>query len=287
MLKQRIITALVLLALLLPALWADSPEPFALLTLIMISAGAWEWARMNACSPLQSWLSGILALLICAGLWHGELLTQSLAVTWLITGALWVMVGAWMLARGVPGWSQWPKTWRWLGGMSALCLAWLALAQARWIGPNFLLSVMVLVWAADVFAYFAGRALGGRWVKSRLAPTLSPGKTWEGVAGGMLGVLCISTAWIQADAHFGWTVTSLHTRLWQQGWWFWLTALVFLTAMSVVGDLIESLIKRSAGFKDSSGLLPGHGGVLDRVDALLPILPLAMMLINWIPLQTF
>jgi len=171
-------------------------------------------------------------------------------------------------------------------GLLALWGTWVAVAQARAVGINFLLSAMVLVWAADVAAYFAGRGLGGRFFTRKLAITISPGKTWEGVAGGMLGVLCISTAWIQADAHFGWTVTSLHTRLWQQGWWFWLAALVFLTAMSVLGDLIESLIKRSAGFKDSSGLLPGHGGVLDRVDALLPILPLAMMLISWAPSQT-
>jgi phosphatidate cytidylyltransferase len=114
-----------------------------------------------------------------------------------------------------------------------------------------------------------------------LAVSISPGKTWEGVWGGMAGVLFVSLCWIQADQYFEFSDTSFHNRLWRQGWWFWLAALVFMTTMSVVGDLVESLIKRSAGLKDSSGLLPGHGGILDRVDALLPTLPLAMMIMSW------
>jgi len=281
MLKQRIITALILLALLLPALFATQPEPFAFLTLILIAAGAWEWGRMNGLGPKAAMLSGALGLAGGVMFWHSGWMRQPLATLWLLTGAAWVLLGAWMLRRGVAGWAQWPMALRWPLGLTALCLAWLALAQARWTGPNFLLSVLVLVWAADVFAYFAGRALGGRWVKVKLAATLSPGKTWEGVAGGLLGVLLVSLLWVQADRYFDSTVPSFFTRLWQQGGWFALAALVFMTAMSVVGDLLESLIKRSAGVKDSSGLLPGHGGVLDRVDALLPTLPLAMMLVSW------
>ncbi len=281
MLKQRIITALVLLALLLPALFASQPEPFALLTLVLIAAGAWEWARMNGLGRMASVASGILTLGVCAVMWWGGWLQQGWAVLWLLVGTVWVLLSAWMLLRGVAGWSQWPVALRWTMGSMALCLAWLAMAQARWLGPNFLLSVLVLVWAADVFAYFAGRALGGRFITAKLAPAISPGKTWEGVMGGMLGVLIVSMCWVQADLYFQFTVPSFHSRLWHQGWWFWLAALVFMTAMSVVGDLVESLIKRSAGVKDSSGLLPGHGGVLDRVDALLPTLPLAMMLVSW------
>ena len=281
MLKQRIITALLLLALLLPALFASQPEPFALFTLILITAGAWEWGRMNGLGRMASLLSGALGLAGCAALWWGGAIIQAAAQLWLLAGAAWVLLGAWMLLRGVAGWAQWPVALRWPLGLVALCLAWLALAQARWMGPNFLLSVLVLVWAADVFAYFAGRALGGRWIKAKLAASISPGKTWEGVWGGMAGVLLVSLCWIQADRYFEFTVPSFHTRLWQQGAGFWLDALVFMTTMSVVGDLVESLIKRSAGVKDSSGLLPGHGGVLDRVDALLPTLPLAMMLVAW------
>jgi phosphatidate cytidylyltransferase len=281
MLKQRIITALILLALLLPAIFATSPQPFAFLTLLLIAAGAWEWGRINGCGRIQSLISGAIALGLCAFMWQSGWIEQATTIVWLLTGSAWVLIGAWMLLRGVAGWSQWPIALRWPLGISALCLAWLAMAQARWMGPNFLLSVLVLVWAADVFAYFAGRALGGRWIHSKLAPSLSPGKTWEGVWGGMVGVLLVSFCWIWADTAIPLNVPSFHTRLWQQGWWFWLAALVFMTAMSVVGDLVESLIKRSAGVKDSSGLLPGHGGVLDRVDALLPTLPLAMMLVSW------
>jgi phosphatidate cytidylyltransferase len=160
----------------------------------------------------------------------------------------------------------------------ALWLAWVAVVQARMAGINFLLSILVLVWVADVFAYFAGRALGLKFTRSKLAPSISPGKSWEGVWGGMAGVLVLALAWSWADRHFGAAVPSFYSLLLARGAWFLLLAVVFMAAMSVVGDLVESLVKRSVGVKDSSGLLPGHGGVLDRVDALLPTLPLAMML---------
>ena len=179
---------------------------------------------------------------------------------------------------GVPVWQRLPAVLRWLTGLALLVLAWLALIRAHRMGVNFLLSLLVLVWAADVVAYFAGRALGGRIFHRKLAPSISPGKTWEGAIGGFLGVLLIAALWIVWDQGHLQLEPSLHTRLWSKGVWFALPAWVFLTAMSVVGDLVESLVKRSAGVKDSSGLLPGHGGVLDRVDALLPTLPLAMLL---------
>ncbi|KAF1056747.1 MAG: Phosphatidate cytidylyltransferase [Variovorax sp.] len=157
-------------------------------------------------------------------------------------------------------------------------MAWLAAVQARLIGINFLLSILVLVWVADVFAYFAGRAFGLKFTRRKLAPAISPGKSWEGVWGGMAGVVVLALAWVWADASAQAAVASLYSRLATRGWWLLLLGVVFLAAMSVVGDLVESLIKRSAGVKDSSRLLPGHGGVLDRVDALLPTIPIAMML---------
>lgn len=123
-----------------------------------------------------------------------------------------------------------------------------------------------------------GRAFGLRFTRNKLAPSISPGKSWEGVWGGLAGVLCLAVAWVAADRYFQADVASFYTRLYSAGWWFLAIAVVFMVAMSVAGDLVESLIKRSAGVKDSSGLLPGHGGVLDRVDALLPTLPLALML---------
>jgi phosphatidate cytidylyltransferase len=162
--------------------------------------------------------------------------------------------------------------------MLVLFLAWLAVAQARVQGINFLMSVLTLVWVADSFAYFAGRAWGGKFTANKLAPSVSPGKSWEGVWGGVVGVFLLAMTWVWADSHWQSTVPSFYSRLHGQNLVLMAIALLFLTAMSVVGDLIESLIKRSAGVKDSSGLLPGHGGVLDRVDALLPTLPIAMML---------
>jgi phosphatidate cytidylyltransferase len=127
---------------------------------------------------------------------------------------------------------------------------------------------------ADVAAYFGGKA----WGRRKLAPTISPGKSWEGVWGGMAGVLVLAGVWAALDAIWQAPVASLYTRLAGRGIALLVIGAAFLAAMSVVGDLVESLVKRSAGVKDSSQLLPGHGGVLDRIDALLPTLPLALML---------
>jgi phosphatidate cytidylyltransferase len=195
-------------------------------------------------------------------------------VLWLILGGAWVLLGAWMLKSGVAGWSLVPKWLRIVLGVFLIAAAWLAVAQARVLGINFLLSTLVLVWAADIGAYFAGRAFGRR----KLALSISPGKSWEGVWGGMLAVLLVALAWRWADVSIVLGNPSLFTRLASFGMPLFVVALLFLCAMSVVGDLVESLVKRSAGAKDSSNLLPGHGGVLDRLDALLPAVPLAMML---------
>jgi phosphatidate cytidylyltransferase len=278
MLKQRIITAVVLLAILLPALFWPSPIPFAVVTLALIAAGAWEWGRLNKLGMTGSVLTALACLLLCAGAWLTGLLDRQLPVLWSVAGAAWVLAGAWLLRAGVAGWPHIPRPVRLVVGVLALWLAWLAVAQARATGINFLLSVLVLVWVADIAAYAAGRAFGLKFTKNKLAPTISPGKSWEGVWGGMAGVLVLAVAWTMADRAWQAGVPSLYTRLAGGGWWLLVIAAVFLASMSVLGDLVESLIKRSAGVKDSSNLLPGHGGVLDRVDALLPTLPLAMML---------
>jgi phosphatidate cytidylyltransferase len=205
---------------------------------------------------------------------------MSLGLVWMATGAAWVLLAVWLLAVGVPAWAKVPRAMRLGGGLLALWAAWLAVVQARMLGINFLFSVMVLVWAADVFAYFAGRTLGGRLFTRKLAPTISPGKTWEGAIGGLIGVVVCAYVWQRLDAHQSMESLSLYSRIADQGQGFLVLVLLFMVAMSIVGDLLESLFKRSAGVKDSSGLLPGHGGVLDRIDALLPILPLAMMFVT-------
>ena len=286
MLKQRIITALVLLAILLPALFWPTPAPFAVVALILIAAAAWEWGRLNGLAQAGSVAAAAACLLLCAASWYAGLLGRPVPLLWSVAGALWVLAGAWLLRAGVAGWPGMPRALRLAGGVIALWLAWLAVAQAREIGVNFLLSILVLVWVADISAYFAGRTFGLKFTKNKLAPSISPGKSWEGVWGGMLGVLVLALVWTAADRASGATVPSLYTRLAGAGWWLLVIAALFLAAMSVVGDLVESLVKRSAGAKDSSKLLPGHGGVLDRVDALLPTLPLAMMLASVASLTT-
>ena len=278
MLLPRILTAPVLLAILLPALFAASPEPFIGLTLLFIAAAAWEWARLNGVTGARALATGVLCAALCAGLWSTGVVARPLPWVWIVAGAAWVLGGIGLLGRGVAGWPRLPRALRWALGLAMLCTAWLALAQARRVGVNFLLSVLVLVWAADIFAYFAGRALGGRFTHGRkLAPGISPGKSWEGVWGGMLGVLVVGACWIAYDRAHPEAAPSLYSRLHEFGLAGLVLGIVFLAAMSVVGDLIESLVKRSAGMKDSSQLLPGHGGVLDRIDALLPTLPLAML----------
>ncbi|MDP1534536.1 MAG: phosphatidate cytidylyltransferase, partial [Rubrivivax sp.] len=183
--------------------------------------------------------------------------------------------GAVALRGGPAAWPQLPRSARWLIGLLVLWAAWLALGHARQIGINFLLSVFCLVWMADIAAYFGGRALGRR----KLAPAISPGKSWEGVWSGMAGVLLLALLWLWIDQRYDVDSASLYTRLQAGlGWAGAVAAIAALAGMSVVGDLVESLVKRAAGAKDSSRLLPGHGGVLDRVDALLPVLPIAMAL---------
>ena len=283
MLKQRVITALILLAILLPALfYSGSSVPFAVLMLVFMAAGAWEWGRLNGFGQAGSLVLGAICTAMCAGSWWAGWLDQSLTTVWLIAGALWVLGGVLMLRAGVAGWPHIPSAVRLVGGVLALWLSWMAVVQARNIGINFLMSVLVLVWVADVFAYFAGRTFGLKFTKNKLAPSISPGKSWEGVWGGMLGVIVLALVWSWADRHYGASVLSFYSVLQSRGLWFLLLAAVFMAAMSVVGDLVESLIKRSVGVKDSSGLLPGHGGVLDRIDALLPTLPLAMMLSSFV-----
>ena len=276
MLKQRVITALVMLAILLPALFYKTPAPFCALALLMVAAGAWEWGRLNALGSIGSLGLSAVCVVACGLSWSAGLLETPLPLLFAIGGATWVLAGSWLLRTGVAGWPRIPKILRLVGGVAALWLAWLAISQARVMGTEFLLSILLLIWVADIFAYFSGRTFGGKFSKGKLAPAISPGKSWEGVWGGMIGVVALSLVWFLFGGN------TLYSQIAQRhGIALMLLAVVFMAAMSVVGDLVESLIKRSAGVKDSSGLLPGHGGVLDRVDALLPTLPLAMMLVSF------
>ncbi|HEX2541313.1 MAG TPA: phosphatidate cytidylyltransferase [Caldimonas sp.] len=279
MLRQRVATALVLLALLLPALIAEKVWPFAVLSLLAFAAGGWEWARLNDAGRQAVPLGVGLGLACVLALWAGWT-TSAPRVAWWVAMGAWVLGGAWVLSRGVAGWPHVPRAIRIGVGLVALWTAWLAMANAKAGGLNFILSIFFLVWAADIFAYFGGRAFG----KRKLAPAISPGKSWAGVWSGMLGALLVAGTWVFIDGRGMTYYDSLYTLVNER-----LTSIglalvvVFLVAMSVVGDLFESLVKRSAGAKDSSGLLPGHGGILDRLDALLPVFPIALALASLSP----
>lgn len=275
MLRQRIATALVLVAILGWALFASQPWPFTLLTLIMIAAAAWEWARLNQLPSLWAVVVGLAVAMAGVATLNSGWQSQAPPLLWWGVAAVWAAGSFVALRSGPAAWPQLPRSARWLLGAIALWAAWLALVHARAIGINFMLSVLSLVWMADIAAYFGGRAFG----KRKLAPSISPGKSWEGVWSGLVGVLVLAAVWIVLDRRYGFDGPSLHTRLLDQvGVVGLVLALSVMAAFSVIGDLIESLVKRAAGAKDSSRLLPGHGGVLDRVDALLPVLPLAMAL---------
>ena len=272
MLKQRILTALVLLAFLLPALVVKTPWPFALLTLVVMAAAGWEWVRLNGGGSLSVPLGVVLGAACGLALWAGWV-EAAPRLAWWIAMAVWVLGGVWVLRGGVAAWPRLSRAVRWAIGLVALWTAWLAFANAKAIGLNFILSVFCLVWSADICAYAGGRAFGRR----KLAPGISPGKSWEGVWSGMLGALAVAAIWLAVDATGYVDSSSLYQVVAAHlGYAGLALVVVFLVAMSVVGDLFESLVKRSAGAKDSSGLLPGHGGLLDRVDALLPVFPIAL-----------
>ena len=272
MLKQRIATAAVLLVLLLPALVASAEWPFAALALVALSAAGWEWARLNQAGALAVPLGIVLGIACAAGFYAGWGSSAPPGIWWLAMSA-WVLGATWALRGGVAGWQRLPRQLRWAIGLLALWTAWLALVNARAVGLNFILSVFALVWTADVFAYFGGRAFGRR----KLAPAISPGKSWEGVWSGTAGALLVAAAWLLMDRRVGTDSPSVYSLVAAQlGFAGLALVVVFLVAMSVVGDLFESLVKRSAGAKDSSALLPGHGGILDRIDAVLPVFPIAL-----------
>lgn len=275
MLKQRLITALVLLAVLIAALLAPRPEFFGALTLVFVAIGGWEWSRLNGMAGTYAYVLGVLVAVICMLMGYFGVVSQLPAALWLIAASLWLVGAPVILKGGGQLWLSIPQAVRWGLGVFVLCLAWAALWSAKLMGNNFLLSVLFLVWIADSGAYFGGKALGRR----KLAPSISPGKSWEGAVCGLMAVFVLAYVWIVLDRSFSFSSQSIFTIILYK--WSWLGLLiltVLMTVMSVVGDLFESLMKRSVGIKDSSQILPGHGGVLDRTDALLPVLPIAIAL---------
>lgn len=279
MLGQRVLTAVVLLALLVPALLSSDQRAFLLLTLLLISAAGWEWARLNACTGIGAAGWGVLVAVLCISAWMwNQLAPPHLALAWLMFALAWVMGVARMLHLGVPGWQRLHPVPRRILGVVVLTAAWLGMAQAHALGAAFLLSAMSLVWVADIAAYFGGH----RWGRRKLAPTVSPGKTWEGAACGLVAVVLWGGLWFGLEQRGLIAGPSLYGMMFEgYGTGAAVLALAALAALSVMGDLFESLVKRAAGAKDSSRLLPGHGGVLDRIDAMLGVFPAVALIIAW------
>ncbi|RDU99559.1 phosphatidate cytidylyltransferase [Trinickia dinghuensis] len=273
MLKARVITAVVLLAVFLPVMLFAPVAAFGALLAFALVLAAWEWARLLGLPGLAPVAYAVVAALALAastrlglGAHAARPLLEAAAVFWILAGPF-VLVRRPTLAHG---------PWRLflvVAGLVVLVACWHALVAARILGVSFVLSVMLVVWLADIGAYFAGKAFG----KHKLAPAISPGKTWEGAIGGWLAVMIATIAVMASHMLAPTLVSALGERM---GPVRMLLVLTVLVAFSIVGDLFESMLKRQAGVKDSSALLPGHGGVLDRIDALLPVLPLAMLLIG-------
>lgn len=279
MLKQRIITAVLLLLVLLLTLFAPVPWLFQLLMAAVMACASWEWARLSSFGERAALLWAVVAAAGCACMGYlGWPQSSSDAVRWFLSGVslLWLLLGPWLLYQGVGVWQRIPRGVRMLAGLCVLCAAWLAAVQLHGrYGVWYLLSVLALIWVADIAAYAFGRTFG----KRKLAPAISPGKSWAGAIGGVGSVVAFAAmcaAWLPLASYPADMVR-------KAGWLALLLVAVVLAVLSIVGDLAESLMKRSMGFKDSSQLLPGHGGVLDRIDALLPVLPVALVLVLWLP----
>lgn len=257
MLKARILTALLLLPVFLAALFY-LPNPYwALLMLGMVLAGAHEWANIAGFSAPRGWIYVLLTLL--AGLLLLPEANRPGILGYGIAFAFWlILVPLWLFRQ----WRGQNPVLLGLTGWVVLLPTWLALVELRDLGAGLLLGLMAVVWIADTAAYFAGRRFG----KHKLAPAISPGKTWEGVAGAFVGVTLYGAVWAMSDSS---------AAPFRSGMPFGLLLLWVLTMFSILGDLFESWAKRVGGVKDSGKLLPGHGGVLDRIDALTAVLPLA------------
>jgi phosphatidate cytidylyltransferase len=262
MLKTRLLTSLTLLGTFLLALFLLPDTLWALLMLAIVSIGLWEWGGLGQFSTKGRATYTGLAVLLGGFLVFADLVDlaylRPLVLFWgiLIATVFWLVVcPIWLISR----YQVKHRFLMALAGWLVIGPLWLALVSLRNIDPRLLLGLIAVIWIADTAAYFTGKRFG----KHKLAPQISPGKTWEGVIGAWIGV-------------------SLYALLLCLifGFDFWLIAAVWgITVLSIMGDLLESLMKRQAKLKDSSNLLPGHGGLLDRIDGLTSSLPLAAFFI--------
>ena len=271
MLKTRVITAIVLLAVLLPILFLLPPIYVGVFFLVAVFAAAWEWSRLlTPQAGRAAWLYAIFCLVIILFLFAMQNVAWQFALL-LLAVIFWFFLAPFILAKGMSVSLQKLRPFYIVLGFILLPATWFALLYLCELGLVFLLSTMALVWVADIGAYFVGKAFG----KRKLAAQISPGKSIEGAIGGFLlcygyALLCVFYLPFESTIFGAWAI--------RFGWVPMFLMVTVLTAFSIFGDLFESQLKRMAGVKDSSHLLPGHGGVLDRVDALIPTMPIAALL---------
>lgn len=266
MLKQRVLTALVLIPIALWGFFYLEGIHFAIFVGAVVALGAWEWAKLIGLEETNCRIGyAIVCIIILSLLWC----FPSLAKLVVLLGFIWWGF-AWLLVAGFP---ETAKYWkysaaRYFIGLLILVPAWqglILLKQGNEHGNWVIFSIMLFVWAADIGAYFAGKKFG----KDKLAPKVSPGKSWQGFWGGLLAAIIVGF------------IIYCNTHLLDGKLLLGLICLVILVIFSVLGDLTESMFKREAGLKDSSNLLPGHGGILDRIDSLTAAVPVAVLLL-WV-----
>lgn len=288
MLKQRIITALILAPAAISAIFYLSLFNFAAIMLVVMAIGAWEWGPLMGCASKRYRIAFVsITSILIATLWFLIPLEQLWdAPKHLIEQAnivLWLAVAWWLLSAGLTFlYPRCSKFWsshrsvRGLFGWLTLVPTWLAFMALRtseyqvdsYHGAQLLMFLFLMVWSADVGAYFVGKSIG----KRKLLPNVSPGKTLEGFLGGVV-FACIMVA--IAGYFIDWTMAQYRIVI---------PVTILITTISVLGDLNESMFKRQAGVKDSGTILPGHGGILDRIDSLTataPIYALCYAYLGW------
>ena len=254
----RLLTAAALLAAFLGALFWLDRLAFSIVVALIVMLGGFEWASLAGVRPMGAWSYGLACALLYVSL------TQ---LAWLalwvcgLASAFWVVLVPFLLARGIGA-----VPLRVVTGALVLVPAGIAMTA---LSPRLVLLTLGVVWIADTAAYLAGSAFG----KHKLAPSISPGKTWEGVAGGAVATLIYAIICAMFTPDLGGRVEGVI-------WVPFLAGALLLFALSVLGDLLESALKRQAGVKDSGRLLPGHGGVLDRIDSATATLPPALLLLH-------
>jgi len=285
MLKTRVITAVILLALFFPILFFSPTIILSIVASILISLASWEWGRfiwgVQSRYPIYYSLliQALLALLIYCSQGNDQeliyILNDFMMVILWISMIFWIIVMPFILSRKLQFSIKNNTSLLAIAGVIIFTSDWYAFMLLRDKGLWVLLSVLMIVWTADIGAYFTGKKFG----KHKLAPQLSPGKSIEGALGGTVAVCILGLIFYSiniSNMNF-FNVIGQHLN------WINLIFLsIFLAGMSVIGDLFESQLKRLSNMKDSSGLLPGHGGALDRLDALLPVLPIAALCIQGI-----